>query len=116
MDQRDSFDVNWSALLKEDGSLPYVPFVGVVQELDTLPVPKRAAVAPRPRHHDGIVVMETDSNIMGIADCTLFVETRWTCPGCRRSFKKIGRHSGSMKTCRTPGCGARFFLRMVPMA
>lgn len=111
-----SFSVNWDALLAEDGSLPYVFPLGTVAPVDPpapAPVAKRSAVAPRRRHDDGIQVTEIDSNIMGIADCILFVETRWTCPGCRGHFKKAGRHNGILRACKN--CGARYFLRVVPV-
>lgn len=112
MDQRDSFDVNWSELLKLDGSLPYVPFIGTVAEAPVVTTPaKRSAVAPRPRHHDGIVVLENPEMNVGIVDAKLHVETRWTCT-CGASFKKAGRHTGTLRTCRA--CGERYFLRMVP--
>ena len=82
---------------------------------DETPVVKRSAVAPRARRvEDGISVVEhSDSGIMkGIVNASLFVETRWTCV-CGTSFRKAGRHTGTLRTCRS--CGAKFFLRMVPL-
>ncbi len=118
----DSLGVDWEALLADDGSMPYTPHAitpHVTVDVDALPpAPKRAAVAPRQRQRpdDGIHVVEgTGIGVSGIVDCALFIETRWSCPRCQKSYSKRGRHSGSLKTCRTPGCGARFFLRMVPM-
>lgn len=108
-----SFSVDWDALLAEDGSLPYVFPLGTAEApVVKVTTPKRSAVAPRRRQDDGIQVTETDSNIMGIADCVLMIETRWQCPGCKSHFKKQGRHNGVLRTCRS--CGASYFLRVVP--
>ena len=108
-----SFD--WEAFLAEDaGCLPpaqvEMPVVKVAA-----PAPKRSAVAPRPRQRpdDGLVVTEhADTGVSGILNCTLHSETRWTC-SCGTSWRKPGRHNGTLRTCRS--CGARYFLRVIPM-
>lgn len=109
----DTLGVDWEALLAEDGSLPFTPHVISLDDAEPAPKP---APRQRKRHDDGIDVVEgTSIGLTGIVDATLFFETRWRCPKCRKTYSKVGRHTGTLKTCRTPGCHARFFLRMVPV-
>lgn len=116
--------MDWERLLADDGSLSFTPPLGVLpvfeehqRPLLTLEEPKpakRSAVAPRRRTDDNIVVEESGSSFgLGIVDCALYFETRWTCAACKTSYKKPGRHNGVLKKCR--GCGARFFLRLTPL-
>lgn len=109
--------IDFEKLLEMDGSLPFTPHVitpHVSSDVDEQPIAPAPVPRQRKRHDDGISVMEhSTSGIMrGIVDAALFVETRWTCV-CGRSWRKAGRHTGTLRTCR--GCGARYFLRLVPI-
>jgi DNA-directed RNA polymerase subunit RPC12/RpoP len=108
--------VDWDKLLAEDGSLPYVPHeidgeVPAVEPMPVMTTPPRVTV--RRRGDDGIEVIEATSNLSGIVEAVLYVETRWTCVGCKKHFRKPGRHNGVLRTCKA--CGVRYFLRVVPI-
>lgn len=118
------FLVDWDRMLADDGSLPFVSPLNTspafeehqrpLLTLEASKPAKRSAVAPR-RRADDIVVEESGSSFgLGIVDCALYFETRWTCAACKTSYKKPGRHNGVLKKCR--GCGARFFLRLTPLS
>lgn len=61
---------------------------------------------------DQIFVDEnSDQTAVSIVDVAIVTETRWACPRCGSHWTKRGVHVGVLKTCRRPGCGAKFFLR-----
>lgn len=61
----------------------------------------------------GITVDEdSDQTAVSIVEAEVVTQTRWTCPRCRTAWTKPGVHSGVLKTCRKPGCGAKFFLKV----
>jgi len=112
-------NIDFEELLRLDGSLPFTPHVitpHVSVDVDAQPLTPAPKPSPRERkrHDDGIDVEEhSASGIMkGIVNAALFVETRWTCV-CGRSFRKAGRHTGTLRTCKA--CGSRYFLRLVPI-
>ncbi len=63
---------------------------------------------------DGIEVSTSGEYVAGevsIVDVEMIMTTQWRCPNpdCRTRWRKLGVHTGILKSCGA--CGARFFLR-----
>ncbi|MEO6184781.1 MAG: hypothetical protein ABIP38_13750 [Steroidobacteraceae bacterium] len=63
---------------------------------------------------DAIEISTSGEYVAGevsIVDVEMIMTTQWRCPNpdCRTRWRKLGVHTGILKSCGA--CGARFFLR-----